>query len=122
MGRLPARQDRHHRSLNHPSKKEEKHHVNATHHQAGSINITKFRVIENTGEYRGGKYVEHDTPTTHFVEAGFELGENTAAARHKGDPVIVIGREHTSSWGRTTTAPTAESSTSTASAWTSPAP
>jgi single-strand DNA-binding protein len=67
--------------------------------QAGSINITKFRVIENTGEYRGGKYVEHETPTTHFVEAKFELGENTAATLHRGDPVIVTGREHTNSWG-----------------------
>jgi single-strand DNA-binding protein len=67
--------------------------------KAGSINITKFRVIENTGEYRSGKYVEHDTPTTHFVEAKFELGENTAATLHRGDPVIVIGREHTNSWG-----------------------
>ncbi|MBF4592049.1 single-stranded DNA-binding protein [Curtobacterium sp. VKM Ac-1395] len=67
--------------------------------QAGSISITKFRVIENTGEYRSGKYVEHDTPTTHFVEAKFELGENTAATLHRGDPVIVTGREHTNSWG-----------------------
>ena len=67
--------------------------------KAGSINITKFRVIENTGEYRGGKYVEHPDPTTHFVEAKFELGENAAATLHKGDAVIVVGREHTSSWG-----------------------
>ncbi|MBT2519086.1 single-stranded DNA-binding protein [Streptomyces sp. ISL-90] len=67
--------------------------------QAGSIEITKFRVIENTGEYRQGRFVEHDTPTTHFVEARFELGENVAASLHKGDPVIVIGKEHTSSWG-----------------------
>jgi single-strand DNA-binding protein len=68
--------------------------------KAGSINITKFRVIENTGEYRGGKYVEHPDPTTHFVEAKFELGENAAATLHKGDAVIVVGREHTTSWGR----------------------
>ncbi len=67
--------------------------------QAGSISITKFRVIENTGEYRGGKYIEHADPTTHFVEAKFELGENAAATLHKGDAVIVVGREHTSSWG-----------------------
>lgn len=67
--------------------------------QAGSIKITKFRVIENTGEYRRGEYVEHDTPTTHYVEAKFELGENAAATLHKGDAVIVVGREHTSSWG-----------------------
>jgi len=66
---------------------------------AGSINITKLRVIENTGEYRGGKYVEHPDATTHFVEAKFELGENAAATLHKGDAVIVAGREHTSSWG-----------------------
>ena len=67
--------------------------------KAGSINITKFRVIENTGEYRGGKYVEHPDATTHFVEAKFELGENAAATLHKGDAVIVVGREHTTSWG-----------------------
>ena len=67
--------------------------------QAGSIQITKLRVIENTGEYRQGKWQAHPDPTTHFVEAKFELGENTAATLHKGDPVIVVGDEHTSSWG-----------------------
>ena len=67
--------------------------------KAGSINITKFRVIENTEEYRAGKYVQHADPTTHFVEAKFELGENAAATLHKGDAVIIVGREHTSSWG-----------------------
>ena len=67
--------------------------------KAGSINITKFRVIENTEEYRAGKYVQHADPTTHFVEAKFELGENAAATLHKGDAVIIVGRERTSSWG-----------------------
>ncbi|WP_161580452.1 single-stranded DNA-binding protein [Subtercola vilae] len=67
--------------------------------KAGSIDIAKLRVIESTGEYRGGKYVEHPDATTPFVEAKFELGENVAATLHKGDAVIVIGREHTSSWG-----------------------
>lgn len=67
--------------------------------KAGSINITKLRVIENTGDYRAGKYIEHPDATTHFVEAKFELGENAAATLHKGDAVIVVGREHTSSWG-----------------------
>ena len=67
--------------------------------QAGSIQITKFRVIENTGEYRQGKWQAHPNATTHFVEARFELGENAAASLHKGDAVIVVGREHTTSWG-----------------------
>ncbi|MGC5225126.1 single-stranded DNA-binding protein [Micromonospora sp. DT81.3] len=66
--------------------------------QAGSIQITKLRVIENTGEYRQGKWQAHPDPTTHFVEARFELGENAAASLHKGDPVIIVGREHTNSW------------------------
>jgi len=66
--------------------------------QAGNVSITKFRVVENTGEYRGGKFVEHDTPTTHFVEAKFELGQNAAASLHKGDEVTVTGSEHTNSW------------------------
>ena len=66
---------------------------------AGSIQITKLRVIENTGEYRGGKWLAHDAATTHFVEAKFELGQNVAVTLHKGDPVIVVGREHTDSWG-----------------------
>lgn len=66
--------------------------------KAGSVSITKLRVIENTGEYRGGKLVAHDTPTTHFVEARFELGENAAASLQKGAAVIVVGKEHTSSW------------------------
>lgn len=67
--------------------------------QAGSIPITKFRVIENTGEYRQGKWVAHPASTTHFIEAKFELGENAAATLHSGDPVIVVGDEHTNSWG-----------------------
>ena len=66
--------------------------------KAGSVSITKLRVIENTGEYRGGEFVAHDTPTSHFVEARFELGENAAASLHKGDAVIVVGKEHTNSW------------------------
>ncbi|WP_162903839.1 single-stranded DNA-binding protein [Leucobacter sp. wl10] len=66
--------------------------------QAGQITIVKFRVIENTGEYRGGKFIEHDTPTTHFVEAKFELGENVMATAHRGDKVVVTGNEYSSSW------------------------
>ena len=66
--------------------------------KAGSVSITKLRVIENTGEYRGGKFVAHDTPTSHFVEARFELGENAAASLNKGDAVIVVGKEHSNSW------------------------
>jgi Single-stranded DNA-binding protein len=66
--------------------------------KAGSVSITKLRVIENTGEYRGGKFVAHDTPTSHFVEARFELGENAAATLHKGDAVIIVGKEHSNSW------------------------
>jgi hypothetical protein len=48
--------------------------------QAGRLRITKLRVIEDTGEYRGGKYLPHPDATTHFVDAKFELGENTAAS------------------------------------------
>jgi single-strand DNA-binding protein len=66
---------------------------------AGTITITKLRVIENTGEYRKGEWQEHDHATTHFVQARFELGDNAAATLHKGDAVIVVGREHTESWG-----------------------
>ena len=62
--------------------------------KAGSVSITKLRVIENTGEYRGGKFVAHDTPTSHFVEARFELGENAAESPHKGDAVIVVGKQY----------------------------
>ena len=67
--------------------------------KAGSINITEFRVIENTGEYRHGKYTPHPDPTTYFVEAKLELGHNAAATLHKGDAVIVIVHEHTIRWG-----------------------
>lgn len=66
--------------------------------KAGNVSITKLRVIENTGEYRGGKFVAHDAPTSHFVEARFELGDNAAASLHKGDAVIVVGKEHTNAW------------------------
>ena len=65
---------------------------------AGAIQITRFRVIENTGHFVKGKWTQHDNATTHFVEARFQLGENIAVTLHKGDPVIVVGREHTNVW------------------------
>ena len=68
--------------------------------KAGSVSITKLRVIENTGEYRGGKFIAHDTPTSHFVEARFELGENAAGSLHRGDAVIIVGKEHSNSWDK----------------------
>lgn len=67
--------------------------------RAGRAQIVKLRVLENTGEYRRGEWVEHDAATTHFVEAKFELGENVLATLHRGDAVIVVGYEHTVSWG-----------------------
>ena len=33
------------------------------------------------------------------MESKFELGENVAVTLHKGGAVIVVGREHSSSWG-----------------------
>lgn len=67
--------------------------------QAGRVQIVKLRVIENTGEYRGGEWTPHEAPTTHFVEAKFELGEHVLASLHKGDGVIVVGYERTVAWG-----------------------
>lgn len=67
--------------------------------QAGRVQIVKLRVIENTGEFRQGEWTEHEAATTHFVEAKFELGAHVLASLHKGDAVIVVGYEHTVSWG-----------------------
>lgn len=67
--------------------------------QAGRVQIVKLRVIENTGEFRGGEWTAHEAPTTHFVEAKFELGEHVLASLHKGDAVIVVGYERTVAWG-----------------------
>ncbi|PPF25784.1 single-stranded DNA-binding protein [Rathayibacter sp. AY1F2] len=67
--------------------------------QAGRVQIVKLRVIENTGEYRAGEWTPHDAPTTHYVEAKFELGEHVLASLHKGDAVIVVGYERTVAWG-----------------------
>ncbi|MBF4622628.1 single-stranded DNA-binding protein [Clavibacter sp. VKM Ac-2542] len=66
--------------------------------QAGRVHIVKFRVLENTGEYRNGAWVEHPTPTTHHVEAKFELGANVLASLHTGDSVLVVGYEVTRTW------------------------
>ena len=66
---------------------------------AGSIQITKLRVVENTGEMRKGEWYTHPNSTTHFVEAKFSLGENAAATLHSGDAVIVVGDERSESWG-----------------------
>lgn len=67
--------------------------------QAGRVQIVKLRVIENTGEFRQGEWTEHEAPTTHYVEAKFELGAHVLASLHKGDAVIVVGYEHAVSWG-----------------------
>ncbi|TCL77892.1 MULTISPECIES: hypothetical protein [unclassified Rathayibacter] len=67
--------------------------------QAGRVQIVKLRVIENTGEYRAGEWTAHEAPTTHFVEAKFELGEHVLASLHRGDAVIVVGYERTVTWG-----------------------
>lgn len=64
----------------------------------GKAKVTKFRVVENTGSYRSGKWVNDDTPTTHLVEAWFETGESAAANLSKGTGVVVVGKEHTESW------------------------
>lgn len=66
--------------------------------QAGRVQIVKFRVLENTGEYRNGTWVEHPTPTTHHVEAKFELGANALVSLHTGDSVVVVGYEVTRTW------------------------
>ncbi|PPF91309.1 hypothetical protein C5C03_00345 [Clavibacter michiganensis] len=62
------------------------------------MQIVKFRVLENTGEYRNGAWVEHATPTTHHVEAEFELGAHVLASLHTGDSVLVVGYEVTRTW------------------------
>ncbi|MDY0914474.1 hypothetical protein [Rathayibacter festucae] len=67
--------------------------------QAGRVQIVKLRVIENTGEYRAGEWTPHEAPTTHFVEAKFELSEHVLTSLHKGDGVIVVGYERTVAWG-----------------------
>ena len=67
--------------------------------QVGRVQIVKLRVIENTGEFRGGEWTPHEAPTTHFVEAKFELGEHVLASLHRGDAVIVVGYERTVTWG-----------------------
>ncbi|WP_146076819.1 hypothetical protein [Rathayibacter tritici] len=56
-------------------------------------------MIENTGEYRAGEWTPHEAPTTHFVEAKFELGEHVLSSLHTGDGVIVVGYERTVAWG-----------------------
>ncbi|MCS5524818.1 single-stranded DNA-binding protein [Curtobacterium flaccumfaciens pv. oortii] len=64
----------------------------------GKAKVTKFRVVENTGSYRSGKWVKDETPTTHLVEAWFEAGESAVANLRKGTGVVVVGKEHTESW------------------------
>ncbi|PPH34163.1 hypothetical protein [Rathayibacter rathayi] len=51
--------------------------------RAGRVQIVKLRVIENTGEYRAGEWTPHEAPTTHVVEAKFELGEHMLASLHR---------------------------------------
>ncbi len=46
-----------------------------------------------------------DHPTESAKIHPLELGQNAAATLHKGDAVIVVGREHTNSWGEEGTKP-----------------
>lgn len=65
---------------------------------AGKTTVVSFTVLENTAEYRGGERVEGFKPLAHDVEAKFELGEGAVASLHKGDAVIVIGKERDASF------------------------
>ncbi|WP_414171728.1 hypothetical protein [Clavibacter tessellarius] len=56
---------------------------------ADQVTITKFRVMENTGEYRKGEWVKHETSTAHFVEAKFQLGVRPRSAITLGVPADV---------------------------------
>lgn len=67
---------------------------------AGKATLAKFTVIENTGEYRKGEFVADDTPTSHHVEAWFDLGVNVLASLVKGTRVVVVGAEHTESYNK----------------------
>ncbi|GAA0989977.1 hypothetical protein [Subtercola frigoramans] len=70
---------------------DERHILNIV--QAGRIQVTKLTVVEDTGECRGGTYVEHTDATTQFIEAKFGLGENAAVTLRTGGAAIVIGRK-----------------------------
>ncbi|AWB88121.1 single-stranded DNA-binding protein [Mycetocola zhujimingii] len=64
---------------------------------AGQVEITRLTVIEQTRQYRQSAWVTDENPTTHHVEAKFELG--AAAAQLKpGQAIIVVGNERTTSW------------------------
>lgn len=63
-----------------------------------NVKITKLTVLENTAEYRGDQRVEGLKPLSHSVEAKFELGAGAASSLHKGDAVIVVGRERDASF------------------------
>ncbi|RDH95085.1 single-strand DNA-binding protein [Curtobacterium sp. AG1037] len=70
--------------------------------KAGKATVTRITVLENTGRYVRGEFQKDDTPTRHNVEAWFDLGNNAAATLRSGMPVIVVGDEHTESWGEGT--------------------
>ncbi|WIB72583.1 single-stranded DNA-binding protein [Curtobacterium sp. MCBD17_026] len=67
--------------------------------QAGQATVARLIVLENTGRYVRGEFQKDATPTRHNVEAWFDLGENAAATLRQGMSVIVVGDEHTESWG-----------------------
>ena len=67
--------------------------------QAGQATVVRLIVLENTGRYVRGEFQKDETPTRHNVEAWFDLGENAATTLRSGMSVIVVGDEHTESWG-----------------------
>lgn len=59
--------------------------------------ITTMTVMETTGTWIKGEWVDDDEPTAHAVKCWRTLGEATAGLP-KGTPVIVHGRERTEAW------------------------
>lgn len=57
--------------------------------------IARFTVVEHTGRYGKGDWVEYGLPTRRIVETDVQSAERTAATLKAGCHVMVTVREHT---------------------------
>lgn len=64
----------------------------------GGVPVSNFNVAINTGYKKGDTWIEND-PTYMSVVAWNKMGENCGTL-HKGDRVVVVGRQQTQTFER----------------------
>lgn len=57
--------------------------------------VACFTVVERTGKYAKGDWIEHRTPTIRYVRTDVQSAERVAETLQQGSRVMVTGHEYT---------------------------